>query len=399
MRRAPALSFLLVTVFLDMLGLGLIVPIMPALMAAVTEDATAAVRWSGLLGSIYGLLQFVVSPLLGRLSDRYGRRPVLLASLTCLGIDWLAHAISPGPWTLLLSHALAGAGAGTYTVVNAYIADVTEPESRARAYGLVGAAFGLGFVAGPAIGGLLGTVDVRLPFFAAAGLSFANVAYGWFVLPESRPGDRTTPLTLRAANPVGSLAALLRRPVLGRLACARLCSDIARTTHQSVWTFFLTAQFAWSTAQIGVVMATGALASAVFQARAVGPVVRLLGEKRAAVAGSLLGVGSLGGTAFVSVPWMLYILQAVGVIGSIGGAAVLSWISRTARADEQGIVQGAVTGVGSVAETLVPVAAGAVFGWSLAYASPGLIFVGAAVFAAASAILLVVTPDLRTSIE
>src|SRR4051794_31936687 len=152
MRRAPALSFLLVTVFLDMLGLGLIVPIVPALMAAITADAADAVRWSGLLGSTYGLLQFVVSPLLGRLADRYGRRPVLLASLTLLGVDWLAHAVSPGPWALLVFHALAGACAGTNTVVNAYIADVTEPESRARAYGMIGSVFGLGFVAGPILG-------------------------------------------------------------------------------------------------------------------------------------------------------------------------------------------------------------------------------------------------------
>ncbi|GAA3769410.1 hypothetical protein GCM10022225_65200 [Plantactinospora mayteni] len=396
MRRAPALSFLFGTVFLDMLGLGLIVPIVPALMSAVTRDAAAAVFWSGLLGSIYGLLQFAVSPLLGRLSDRYGRRPVLLASLACLGLDWLAHAISPSPWTLLVFHALAGACAGTKTVVNAYIADVTEAESRARAYGLIGSAFGLGFVAGPTIGGLLGAVDVRLPFFAAATLSFANVAYGWFVLPESRPGDRTTPLTLRTANPVGAVTVVLRRPVLGRLAYARLCADVARMTHQSTWTFFLTYQFAWSTVQIGVVLAAGALVGAVFQARAVGPIVRRLGDRRAAVAGSLLGVAALAGTAFVSVPWMLYVLQAVGVLGSVGGPAAQSWISRHVRADEQGIVQGTLTGIGAVAETVVPVTAGLAFGWSLTYASPGLVFVGAAAFAAVSTLLLAATPDRRT---
>ncbi|GAA3529804.1 TCR/Tet family MFS transporter [Nonomuraea rosea] len=397
MRRAPALSFLLVTVFLDMLGLGLIVPIVPALMSAVTDNATTAAFWSGLLGSTYGLLQFVVSPLLGRLSDRYGRRPVLLVSLTCLGVDWLAHAVSPSPWTLLVFHALAGACAGTNTVVNAYIADVTEPESRARAYGLIGSAFGLGFVAGPIIGGLLGAVDVRLPFFAAAALSLANVAYGWFVLPESRPGDRTTQLTLRMANPVTAVTVVLRRPVLGRLAYARFCADVSRMIHQSTWAFFLTYQFSWSTAHVGVVMAAGALVGAVFQARAVGPVVRWLGDKRAAVAGSLIGVGTLMGTAFVSVPWMLYVLQAVGVLGSVGGAAAQSWISRNVRADEQGTVQGALTGIGAIAETVVPVAAGAAFGWSLAYASPGLVFVGAAAFAALSALLLAATPDVRTA--
>ncbi|SCF19347.1 MFS transporter, DHA1 family, tetracycline resistance protein [Micromonospora matsumotoense] len=395
MRRAPALSFLLVTVFLDMLGLGLVVPIMPALLSAVTEDAGAAVRWSGLLGSVYGLLQFVVSPLLGRLSDRYGRRPVLLVSLSCLGVDWLAHAISPGPWTLLLFHALAGACAGTYTVVNAYLADVTAPEARARAYGLVGAAFGLGFVAGPTIGGLLDTVDVRLPFLAAAALSLANVGYGWFVLPESRPGDRTTPLTLRTANPVSAIAVVLRRPVLGRLGYARLCADIARMTHQSTWTFFLTHQFAWGTARVGAVLAAGALAGALFQARAVGPIVRRLGDKRAAVAGGVLGVAALAGTAFATTPWLLHLLQAVGVLASVGGAAAQSWLSRAVRADEQGTVQGALTGIDAAAETVVPVLVGTAFAWSLTHAAPGLVFAAAAVFAAGSTLLLATTPDLR----
>ncbi|MFC7529612.1 MFS transporter [Actinoplanes sp. GCM10030250] len=395
MRRAPALSFLLVTVFLDLLGLGLIVPIVPALMTAVTADAADAVFWAGLLGSVYGLLQFVVSPLLGRLSDRYGRRPVLLVSLACLGVDWLAHAIASGPWTLLAFHALAGACAGTPTVVNAYIADVTEPEGRARAYGLVGAAFGLGFVAGPILGGLLGAVDVRLPFFAAAALSFAGVAYGWLVLPESRPGDRSTRLTLRAANPIGAIAVVLRRPVLGRLAYARLCADVARMIHQSTWTFFVTVQFAWNTAQVGAVMAAGALAGAVFQARAVGPIVRRLGDRRAAVGGSVVGVVALAGTAFASEPWMLYVLQGVGVLGSVGGAAAQSWISRQVGEDEQGTVQGALTGIGAIAETLVPLAAGLVFGCSLSYGRPGLIFMVAAVFAALSVLLLAATPGHR----
>jgi DHA1 family tetracycline resistance protein-like MFS transporter len=396
MRRAPALSFLLVTVFLDMLGLGLIVPILPVLLTSITGTAASAVLWSGVLGSLYGLLQFVVSPLLGRLSDRYGRRPVLLVSLACLGVDWLAHAVSPGPWTLVVFHALAGACAGTGTVVNAYIADVTGPGSRARAYGLVGSMFGLGFVAGPTLGGLLGAVDVRLPFYAAAALCFANVAYGWFVLPESRPGDRTTPLSLRMADPVGAVAAVLRRPVLGLLAWARLCADVARMTHQSTWAFFLTYGFGWGTAQVGVVMAVGALAGAVFQAWAVGPVVRRLGDRRAAVAGTLIGAATLAGTAFVTVPGVLYALMAAGVVGATGGAAAQSWISRSVGPQEQGTVQGALTGIGAIAETVVPVAAGAAFAWSLAHASPGLVYLGAAVSAAASALLLAAAREPAT---
>lgn len=392
MHRAPALSFLLVTVFLGMLGLGLIVPILPALMTTVTDEPTTAVYWSGVLGSTYGLLQFVVSPLLGRLSDRVGRRPVLLLSLTLLGVDWLAHAACPAPWALLVFHALAGACAGTNTVVNAYVADVTAPAERAPAYGRIGAASGLGFVAGPMIGGLLGAVDVRLPFLVSAGLSFAGVAYGWFVLPESHPGDRSVRLSLRTANPVGAIVVVLRRPVLGRLVYARLCADIARMTQQSVWTFFLAYRFGFGTAQVGLVMAVSALAGALFQARAVGPVVRGLGDRRAAVGGTLVSGVALAGTAVVSAPGSLYVLQVVGVLGTVAGAATQSWISRSVRAGEQGTVQGALTGVGAIAEMLVPAAAGAAFGWFLGYGEPGLVFVGAAAFTAVSALLLATAP-------
>ncbi|WP_436533430.1 MFS transporter [Actinoplanes sp. HUAS TT8] len=385
MRRAPALSFLLITVFIDMLGLGLVVPILPALLTSVTANAAL---WSGLLGTVFGLLQFVAAPLLGRLSDRYGRRPVLLVSLGVLGVDWLAHAVTSGPWPLLIVHALAGACAGTNTVVNAYIGDVCRPEERSRAYGMIGSAFGLGFVAGPLIGGLLGAVDVRLPFLVAAGLSFANVTYGWLILPESRPGDGTTPLSLRLANPFTAIATLFRRAGLGRLAHARLHADLARMIHQSTWAFFLTYRFAWGTAHVGAVIAAGAVAIAVFQARAVGPVVRRLGEKPAALVGTMIGAIAFLGTAFVTVAWALYALQVLAVVSSVGATAASGWISRSIGADEQGTVQGALTSLSAVAEMVVPLAAGAAFTWALTHGSPGLVYLGSAAFTVASALLL-----------
>jgi DHA1 family tetracycline resistance protein-like MFS transporter len=294
---------------------------------------------------------------------------------------------------LMAFHAFAGVCAGTTTVVNAYVADVTAPEKRAAAYGMIGSAFGLGFVAGPVLGGLLGAVDVRLPFYVAAGLAFANVVYGWLILPESRPGDRVTPLTVRAANPIDSLGRVLRRPVLGRLTLARFCADIARMTHQAIWTFFVAYQFAWNTAQIGLTMSIGALSGAIFQARAVGPAVRWLGDKRAAVVGGVFTVAALGGTAFVTEPWVIYLLQALGVLGGIGAAATQSWISNATGADEQGTVNGALTATGAIAEMAVPVTAGAAFAWSLTAATPGAVFIGAALFAAASALLLASTPS------
>lgn len=388
MRRSPALSFLLATVLIDMLGLGLIVPIVPALMDTVTHDPAHAARWSGLIGSSYGILQFLTAPLLGRLADRYGRRPVLLMSLGFLGVDYLAHAVNPTVGSLMLFHGLAGVFAGTGTVVNAYVADVTPPEGRARAYGLVGAAFGLGFVAGPAIGGLLGSVDVRLPFVVAALLAFANVAYGALILPESRPGDRITPIAFEW--PFGALAMVLRRPVLGRLAAARFCSDIARNVHQTLWTFLVAFQLGWGTARTGLVMAGGALAGALFSARAIGPVVRLLGDRRAAVTGAVLSTASFVGTGFATSATHIYTLQIIAVLSGIGGASTQSWISRTTGADEQGTVQGALTSGAALAEAGVPALASMFFAWSLPFGLPGLPFLAAAVFAAASAVLLAV---------
>jgi DHA1 family tetracycline resistance protein-like MFS transporter len=389
MRRSPALPFLLATVFIDMLGLGLVVPIVPALMGAVTHDPAHAARWSGLIDSSYGILQFLTAPLLGRLADRYGRRPVLLTSLGFLGVDYLAHAVNPTVASLMLFHGLAGAFAGTGTVVNAYVADVTPPTGRARAYGLIGAAFGLGFVAGPAVGGVLGAADVRLPFVVAGLLAFVNVAYGLLILPESRPGDRVTPVVL--ISPFGALAAVLRRPVLGRLALARICSDIARNVQQALWTFFVTFQLAWGTARTGLVMAVGALAGALFSARAIGPVVRVLGDKRAAVIGATLSAATLTGTAFATSAGHIYALQALGLLAGIGGAAAQSWISRTTGACEQGTVQGALTSGAALAEAVIPALASALFAWSLPVGFPGLPFLAAAVFAACGAGLLAVT--------
>jgi DHA1 family tetracycline resistance protein-like MFS transporter len=389
MRRSPALSFLLATVFIDMLGLGLIVPIVPALMGAVTHDPAHAARWSGLIDSSYGILQFLTAPLLGRFADRYGRRPVLLAALGFLGVDYLAHASAPTVLPLLIFHGLAGAFAGTGTVVNAYVADVTPPAGRARAYGLIGAAFSLGFVGGPALGGLLGSVDVRLPFLVAAVLAFTNVTYGLLILPESRPGDRITPIGF--SSPWGSLAAVLRRPVLGRLAVARFCSDIARNVHQALWTFLVTFQLAWGTARTGLVMAAGALAGALFSARAIGPVVRVLGDKRAAVLGGSLSTVAFVGYAFATSTGQFYTFQAIGVLSGIGGAAAQSWISRSTGADEQGTVQGALTSGAALAEAVIPAAASALFAWSLPYGFPGLPFLAAGVFAAGGAVVLAMT--------
>lgn len=391
MRRTPALAFLFATVLVDMLGLGIVVPVVPGLMTAVTGDPAAGARWSGWIDASFGVTQFLAAPLLGRMADRYGRRPVLILALSFLGLDYLAHAVANRPVTMLAAHALAGALAGTMTVVNAYIADITPPEDRPRAYGYVSAAFGVGFVAGPALGGLLGAVNLRLPFLVAAALAGANALYGGFVLPESRRGDRATSLAWRVANPFGAIAGMVRRPGLAHLAVARLLGDIARMANQVTWTFVMVARFGWRTGTVGAVLATSSLLGALVSVKLSGPYVRRLGLRRATVVSACAGAVSLAGFGLAA-PWLIVPMMGLGSVAALGGNASQTWISEAAGADEQGTVNGALTGMSAIAEAGVPTVATAVFAWSLAVPLPGLVLVLAGAVAAGSALAFARAP-------
>ena len=391
MRRTPALAFLFATVLVDMLGLGIVVPVVPGLMTAVTGDPAAGARWSGWIDASFGVTQFLAAPLLGRAADRYGRRPVLILALSFLGLDYLAHAVANRPVTMLAAHALAGALAGTMTVVNAYIADITPPEDRPRAYGYVSAAFAVGFVAGPAIGGLLGAVNLRLPFLVAAALAGANALYGGLVLPESRRGDRATSLAWRVANPFGAIAGMVRRPGLAHLAVARLLGDIARMANQVTWTFVMVARFGWRTGTVGAVLATSSLLGALVSVKLSGPYVRRLGLRRAAVVSACAGAVSLAGFGLAA-PWLIVPMMGLGSVAALGSNASQTWISEAAGADEQGTVNGALTGMSAIAEAGVPTVATAVFAFSLAVPLPGLVLVLAGAVAAGSALAFARAP-------
>lgn len=393
MRRTPALAFLFVTVLIDMLGLGVVVPVVPGLMTAITGDPASGARWSGWIGASFGVTQFLAAPLLGRMADRYGRRPVLILALSFLGLDYLAHALANRPVTMLAAHALAGALAGTTTVVNAYIADIVPPADRPRAYGYLSAAFASGFVAGPVVGGLLGAVNLRLPFLVAAALAGANALYGGFVLPESRRGDRATSIAWRVANPFGSIAAMMRRPGLAHLALARLLGDVARMANQVTWTFVMVARFGWRTATVGAVLAASSLLGALVSVRLSGPYVRRLGVRRATVVSGWAGAVSLAGFGLAG-PWLVVPMMGLGAVAALGGNASQTWISESAGADEQGTVNGALTGISAIAEAGVPALATAVFAWSLAVPLPGLVLVLAGAVAAGSALVFARAPRL-----
>jgi DHA1 family tetracycline resistance protein-like MFS transporter len=390
-QRTPALAFLLVTVFIDTLGLGIVVPIVPGLMTAITGHPATGARWSGWIDASFGITQFLAAPLLGRIADRYGRRPVLILALSFLGLDYLVHAVAGQAVTMLAAHALAGALAGTMTVVNAYIADVTPPEDRPRAYGYVGAAFSVGFVTGPVIGGLLGAVNLRLPFLVAAAMAAANALYGAFILPESRRGDRRTSIAWRVANPFSSIAAMMRRPGLAHLAVARLLSDIARIANQVTWAFAMVARFGWRTATLGAVLASGSLLGALVSVKLSGPYVRQLGVRRATIVSAWAGAASLAGFGLAA-PWLIVPLMALGAVAALGGNASQTWITEASDPDEQGTIQGALTGISAIAEAGVPAVATTIFAWSLATRLPGLVLVLAGSLAATSALVLARAP-------
>lgn len=388
MHRSARLPFLLITVFLDMLGLGLVVPIAPRLITVLSGDPASGARWYGVLVACYALPQFLAAPLLGGLSDRYGRRPVLLVSLAMLGLDYLATAVAPSVVLLFASRALAGATAGTYTVVNAYVADVTPREARARAYGRIGAVSAVGLTAGPVIGGLLGAASLRAPFLVAAALALANVGYGLFVLPESRPPQPRPPRTRSAlANPVGSILALWRRPGLTRLVWARLCGEVARQLNQVIWVLFATARFGWSTVELGAAIAVGAACGTVTGWWLVDPCVRRLGERGSVLLGSLGWAVALAASALAPRGWLLYPSMALFSLGSIAGTAVQTLLSRGVPEAEQGRLQGALTSIGSLTETLLPVPAAALFAWSVTVRLPGLGLLVAAGFLVGAAVL------------
>jgi DHA1 family tetracycline resistance protein-like MFS transporter len=378
MRRRPALPFLYATILLDLLGLGLVVPIAPQLVASLGGSRQAGAAYYGMLVASYGLLQFLAAPLLGSLSDRYGRRPVLIASIAALALDYLAFAVTPSLWLLFVSRALAGAVSGTYIVVNASIVDITAPEERARAFGMVGAMFGVGFVAGPLLGGLLGSVNMRLPFIVAASLAAANVCYGLFVLPESLPRERRRRVSARLANPFTAIVALASRPGAGRLVWSRLFSEVARQVHQVVWILYAGYAFGWGPGRVGVAMAFGGLVGAAVQAWLTDRITRRLGLKATVVVGTSVIGGVFLLTGLTPDSWTLWPLLAMGSLAGVVAAAAQSWVSRTAGESEQGAVQGAWGAISSFTEMAVPIPAAALFAWSITAARPGLAFVVAA---------------------
>ena len=353
--RKAAIGFILVTVLIDVIGLGIIIPVAPKLIMELTgEGVSAASRYGGWLSFAYALMQFLFAPVLGALSDRYGRRPVLLLSLLGFGIDYIILAIAPSMFWLFLARVLSGMAGASITTASAYVADVSPPEQRAQNFGLIGAAFGLGFIIGPLLGGVLGEYGTRVPFWFAAGLSILNCLYGFFVLPESLAPENRRSFDWRRANPLGSIRQLRRYPSLSGLLIALGFVYLASHAVQSTWSYYNIGKFAWDGMMVGYSLAVVGVMVALVQGVLIRSVIPRFGKERSLYFGlALYAVGMLL-YAFAWEGWMMFAFSAVYCAGGISGPALQGIISSHIPPNEQGELQGGLTSLMSAAAILGP---------------------------------------------
>ena len=370
--RRASVAFILITLFIDALGFGLIIPIVPKLVEHLVGGAISEASFVvGLLTSLYAVMQFFSAPVLGALSDRYGRRPVILLALAALSCDYVLLSLAPNIWWLVAGRIIAGIGGATVTPAGAYIADVSPPEKRAANFGLIGVAFGLGFIAGPALGGLLGEGSLRLPFVVAAGLSFANVLFGFVVLPESLPPDNRRPIVPAQANPLGALQAVWRRAGVAALIPVGAATALAQMGLQSVWVLYTTYRYAWSVADVGISLAIVGLLFAAVQGALVRPVVARFGEARTLVGGLVVASVCFVLFGLATEGWMMYAVTAGYCLGlGVVGPAMQGLMSRAVPADEQGLLQGALASVNTAATIVGPLLATSLFGYFVGPTAP-----------------------------
>jgi DHA1 family tetracycline resistance protein-like MFS transporter len=356
-----AFLFVLVTVFLDNLAFGLVIPVFPAMVRDLTGvTSEGATVWIGLLAATYALMNFLMGPLLGALSDRFGRRPVLLGSMGMLGIDFLVMALAPVIWVLFIGRMLSGIAGATFATANAYIADTTSPQDRGRAFGTIGAAFGLGFIFGPVIGGLLGEIDHRLPFFVAAGLAGLNVLYGLFVLPESLPPDRRRTFDLKRANPLGAARHFSKLPHIAWFLVAGGTYFLAHTVYPSTWSVHGEIRYDWTPLQIGISLGAVGVGAAVVQAGLMGLILKRIGLVNAALLGLSMNMTAMAGFAFAGVPFLAYLFIPFSAIGGIATPSVNAIMSRLTPPDAQGELQGASSSLNALGMIFGPLTMNAV---------------------------------------
>ncbi|HVH66828.1 MAG TPA: TCR/Tet family MFS transporter [Gemmatimonadales bacterium] len=350
-----ALVFIAIAVLIDIIGFGLIIPVLPALLVRLTgETVSTAAIYGGWLAFVYAVMQFLCAPVLGNLSDRFGRRPVLLFAIGALGVDYLIMGLAPTVGWLFLGRTISGIAGASFTPAYAYVADVSPPEKRAQSFGLISAAFGTGFILGPALGGLLGGFGPRTPFFVAAGFSLVNLAYGLFVLPESLAPERRRAFAWKRANPLGTLGQMRRRPLVSGLLVALFLWMVGHQVMPSTWAYYTKFRFGWTEATIGASLALAGLLMALSQASLVRILVPRWGERRTALTGiAVAAVGYLG-YGMATAGWMMFAWLGTWLFGAMVMPTTNALMSHRVPADAQGELQGAVASLFSLSSILGP---------------------------------------------
>ncbi|HYU81204.1 MAG TPA: TCR/Tet family MFS transporter [Candidatus Polarisedimenticolia bacterium] len=393
-RQKAAFVFIFITVLLDMVSFGMIIPVFPQLILKLQGgDIAGAAAVFGIFGTAFAVMQFFFSPIQGALADRFGRRPVILLSNLGLGLDYIVMALAPTIPILFIGRLVSGATSASFSVSGAYVADVTPPEKRAARFGMLGAAFGIGFILGPALGGVLGAIDLRAPFWAAAALSIANFLYGVFILPESLPADRRSPFRLHAANPVGAVRFLGSRPVLMSLTVAMLFAFLAHDAIPNTWVLYTTYRFGFDERAIGVSLAIVGAASLIVNAFLIGRVVKRLGEYNTLLVGLGFGVISELLFAFGPTSWLLLGALPIYSLAGLSGGPIQSIATREVQPNEQGQLQGALTALRSMVTLVTPGLYTGIFalfvGPLAGVGLPGAPYLLAAILMAATAVIVI----------
>jgi DHA1 family tetracycline resistance protein-like MFS transporter len=353
--RRAALVFIFITIVLDMLAVGMIIPVLPKLVATfLGGDIAKAARIYGIFGTVWALMQFVFSPLLGTMSDRFGRRPIVLLSNFGLGLDYILMALAPTLNWLFVGRVISGITAASVPAANAYIADVTPDEKRAKAFGMLGAAFGLGFIVGPAVGGLLGNISPRLPFWVAAALSLANATYGFFILPESLSRDKRAPFSWKRANPFGSLKLLRSHHELFGLAGITILCTLAHDSLPSTFVLYADYRYGWTPLTIGFVLATVGICFGFVQGALVGRIVGSFGERFSLIVGLLFGTLGFAIYGLATYGWIFWLGIPVMSLWGLSGPAAQGMMCRRVSPFEQGQLQGAIGSIRGISGMVGP---------------------------------------------
>lgn len=384
-KKSNAIIFIFITMLVDVMGIGIIIPVVPKLIEQLTGEIGMdnASRYGAWLMFAFAFMQFLCSPFMGGLSDRFGRRPVLLLSLLGLGLDYIFHAVAPNIVWLFVGRIIAGVFGASFTTAGAYIADISTPEKRAQNFGLMGAAFGLGFIIGPVIGGLAGSAwGPRAPFYVAAALSLLNALYGFFILPESLPKENRRKFEWKRANPIGSLMQLKKYPIISGLVVSYILIGLASHAVQSNWSFFTMFRFNWTEAQVGYSLGVVGFLIALTQSVLTRIAIPKLGQKRSVYVGIALFALGLVLFAFATESWMMYAFLIPYCMGGIAGPALQGIISSQVPNNEQGELQGGLTSLMSATSIVGPLLMNNLFA-TFSSADAPIYFPGAAFFAGA----------------